>query len=177
MINTKKEKREFLMFILERPLNKILDLGCGRGFMSKFFHKKTTKIRGIDIREMSENSENFKFILGDIRKEDFEKENDLIMASLILHVFENQVALKLIEKMKQSTSNGGYNFLICMTNEDDLAKTKRGKFYPSLNEIKEIYSDWHLIKKVQGRTEMEDHNNLGPHNHDLMFLLFQKRSL
>ena len=173
MINVKEKKREFLLYLLEKPLKKILDLGCGKGLMSKFFHKKGAITTGIDIKKMSEDSENFKFIENDIRKEDFGEENDLIIASLILHVFEKSDALSIIKKMKNSTSKRGYNFLICMSNEEVTEKNPN-KFYPSFQELINIYKDWNLVKKVGGLTEVEDHDNIGPHQHNLIFLLFQK---
>lgn len=162
------------MYLLKKPINKILDIGCGKGLMSKFFHEKRAKTIGIDIQEISEDSENFKFIKGDIRKEDFGKENDLIIASLILHVFNREDALKIINKMKDATSKEGYNFLVCMSNEDELAKKKTEKFYPSFQELIEIYNNWHLVKEIRGITEIEDHDDIGPHQHNLILLLFQK---
>lgn len=174
MINVKETKREFLIYLLDKPISKILDLGCGRGLMSKFFHKKGSKAIGIDIQEISEDSENFKFIKGDIKKEDFGKENNLIIASLILHLLDNEDALKVINKMKDTTSKKGYNLLICMSNEDELSKEKKEKFYPSSQELIKIYNDWHLVKEVKSVTEIEDHDNTGPHQHNLIFLLFQK---
>lgn len=177
MINIKETKREFLIFLLDKPLQKILDLGCGKGLMSKFFHKKGVKATGIDVQETLEDSENFKFIKGDIRKKNFGKENDLIIASAILHLLNREDALKVIDNMKDATSKEGYNFLVCMSNEDRLAKTKLENFYPNFQELNKIYSNWNLIKEVKGITDMEEHDNLGSHQHDLIFALFQKREI
>jgi 23S rRNA U2552 (ribose-2'-O)-methylase RlmE/FtsJ len=174
MINVREVKKEFLTYLLEKPINKILDLGCGKGLMSKFVHKKGAKAVGIDIREVLEDSEDFKFIKGDIKREEFGKGNDLVIASLILHILNKKDALMVINKMKEATSEEGYNFLVCVSNEDNFAKTKLEKFYPSFQELIEAYSGWHLIKEVRGITEIEDHNNLGPHQHNLIFFLFQK---
>ena len=177
MINIKKTKREFLMYLFEKPLKKILDLGCGKGFMSKFFHKKGAEIMGIDIRGITEDSENFKFIKEDIKKENFGKENDLIIASLILHMLDKEDALRIINKMKKATSKKGYNFVVCMSNEDELAKKKPEKFYPDFKELIEAYNGWHLVKEVRDVTETEDHDSLGPHQHNLLLLLFQKEEI
>lgn len=174
MINVKETKREFLMTLIDKDIKKILDLGCGKGLMSKFFDKKGAKAIGIDIRKYSEDSSNFKFVDGDIRKENFGENNNLIIASLILHFFEKKEALQIIEKMKSATSKEGYNFLICMSNEEKDAKPNR--FYPSLSELKNIYSNWNLIKEIKGLTEVEDHDNIGPHQHNLIFILFQKKN-
>lgn len=174
MINVKETKKEFLMILLDKDIKKILDLGCGKGLMSKFFDKKGAKAIGIDLKKISEDSENFKFIEGDIRKEDFRKENDLIIASLILHVFNKKDVLELISRMKDATSKEGYNFLICMSNEDELAKGRSEKFYPDIKELIKIYGDWILVKKIKDITEVENHDDMGPHQHNLIFLLFKK---
>jgi len=173
VINVKETKKEFLMFLLGEPIKKVLDIGCGKGLMSKFFAKKA-KVIGIDTRKIMEDIENFEFREGDIRQANFDKENDLIIASLILHIFDKNEARKIIERMKQATSDSGYNLLICMSDEDTLAKQNPNKFYPSFQELLEIYKDWNLIKKVQGITEVEEHGNLGPHKHDIIFALFKK---
>ena len=174
MINVKETKKDFLMILLDKDIKKILDLGCGKGLMSKFFDKKGAKAIGIDLRKISEDSENFKFIEGDIRKEDFGEKNDLIIASLILHIFNKKDALELINRMKDATSKKGYNLLICMSNEDELAKGKSEKFYPDVKELTKIYKDWTLIKKIKDITEIEYHDNMGPHKHNLIFLLFRR---
>jgi cyclopropane fatty-acyl-phospholipid synthase-like methyltransferase len=176
MINTKETKREFLSILLNKNLKKILDLGCGKGLMSKFFVGEEAKITGIDLKKTSEDLENFNFIEGDVRKEDFGKDNDLIIASLILHFFEKQEAKQLIERMKTATSDKGYNLLICMSDKDELSKKKSEKFYPDIKELKKIYENWGLIKETEGFTETEDHDNLGSHQHNLIFLLVQKNT-
>lgn len=173
MINVKETKREFLMFLLDKNIKKILDLGCGKGLMSKFFDKGGAKSIGIDLKKNSEDSENFKFIEGDIRKKDFGGGNDLIIASLILHFFEKKDAMQVIKRMKDATSELGYNFLICMSNEERGVKPE--KFYPSIQELIDIYGDWTLVKEIRGLTEIEDHDNLGPHQHNLILVLFQNK--
>ena len=79
--------------------------------------------------------------------------------------------------MKAATSDSGYNLLICISNKDKLAKGKIEKFYPDVKELTEIYENWSLVKELEGITEVEDHDNLGPHQHQLIFLLFQNSSL
>lgn len=172
MINIKETKREFLITLFNKDIKKILDIGCGKGLMSKFFDKKGAKAIGIDLKRISEDTENFKFIEGDISKEDFRENNDLIIASLVLHFFDKEETLKIIERMKSATSKKGYNFLICMSDQEK--HSNQEKFYPTLQEIKKIYKNWNLIKEVIGLTEIEEHDNLGSHQHNLIFVLFQK---
>lgn len=173
MINIKKTKKEFLSLLLNSEIITILDLGCGMGLMSKFLSKKKVNIIGIDLKENYEDFQNFTFIKGDILREDFGEE-DLIISSLILHFFSTEKALETIKRMKKATSKFGYNLLICMSNKDPFAKKETQKFYPSFEELKNLYQDWKIIKELNEITEVENHGNLGPHQHDLIFLLVQK---
>lgn len=173
MINVKETKKEFLMFLLDKPIKKVLDIGCGKGLMSKFFTKKA-KVIGIDTKKIIEDTENFEFRKGDIRQEDFGKENDLIIASLILHIFDKNEAQKIIERMKQATSDTGHDLIICVSDEDILAKKNPKKFYPSVQELLDRYKDWNLLKEIHGITKIEEHGALGPHQHNLIFVLFKK---
>jgi ubiquinone/menaquinone biosynthesis C-methylase UbiE len=174
MINVKNTKREFLMFLLDKNPKKILDLGCGRGLMSRFFSKIAENIVGIDLKYPLEKFQNFIFNKGDIRKEDFGQNNELIIASLVLHMMSEDEAKKVIEKMKNSTSKKGYNFLICASSKDEMSKRKPQNFFPSMGELVEIYRGWNVIKSKEGFTELEDHGNLGPHKHNLIFLILQR---
>ncbi len=173
MIKIKETKREFLLFLLGRPVKKVLDLGCGKGLMSKFFSKKS-KVISIDKKNnLFETTPNFEFIEEDIRNIEFGKDNDLIIASLILHFFDKKESVNIIKRMKNATSNLGYNFLICMSNKDNLSNQNPNNFYPSLEELKKIYSGWKIIKQLQGFTEYEVHRNSDPHKHNLIFIIFQ----
>lgn len=174
MINVKETKKEFLMLLLDKPIKKVLDLGCGKGLMSRFFIKKKAKVIGIDTKKIIEDIKNFEFKEGDIRQENFGKENDLIISSLILHLFDKNEAQRIIERMKQATSGSGYNLIICVSNEDVLGKKNQNKFYPSFQELLDIYKDWNLLKETKGITEIEEHGNLSPHQHNLIFALFKK---
>ncbi len=174
MINVKKTKKEFLSLLLDSRVRTVLDLGFGKGLMSKFLYKKDRKIIGIDFKEDHEDLNNFTFIKGDLLKESFGEENDLVISSLILHFFKTEKALETIDRMKIATSRFGYNLLICLSNKDVFAKKNKDKFYPSFGELKKLYSGWKIIKELNGITEVENHGNLGQHQHDLIFLLVQK---
>lgn len=171
MINVRKIKREFLMSLLDKDIKKILDIGCGKGFMSKFFEKKGAKAIGIDIKNLAEDSDNFKLIKGNIKKKDFDKNNDLIIASLILHFFERKDALQIIKRIKSATSKGGYNLIICMSNLDSM--NRKEKFFPTKEEILSLYGGWKIEKELQDETELEEHSNFPPHKHNLIFLILK----
>lgn len=172
MINIKQTKKEFLNFFNDKELKKVLDLGCGNGLMSSFFYKRGIKTKGIDKKNLvTENIPNFEFILGNIATEEFDKNNDLIIASLILHFFDKGKIYRLFEKMKTSTSKKGYNFIICLSNLDEMNKTD--KFFPTKEEVLSFYKGWKLEKELQDETEAEEHSKLPPHKHNLIFLILK----
>ncbi|GAH76463.1 unnamed protein product, partial [marine sediment metagenome] len=83
MINVKNTKREFLELLANVKLKSVLDLGCGKALLSRFFTKKKIKVIGIDKKDLCVDIDNFNFILSDVKQDEFEKERDLIMASLV----------------------------------------------------------------------------------------------
>jgi len=175
MINIKQTKKEFLLELMNKNIKKVLELGCGKAIMSKFFVKQGAKAIGIDKTKRCEDFDNFKFIEGNIIDTDFREDNDLVISSLLLHFFKKEVALKIIKKMKEATTKQGYNLLICMSNEDDCAKRRPENFYPTLQELEDLYSDWKIIKKLEGITDIEEHSKQNSHRHNLIFLLVQKK--
>jgi len=173
MINVKQTKKEFLNFFLDKEIKKVLDIGCGKGFMSSFFAKKGIKTKGIDKKNFLKNKlENFEFVLGNIVLEDFGKDNDLIIASLIMHFFNKGKINKLFEKIKNATSKRGYNLIICMSSKDEMKQ--EDKFFPTKEEILSFYGGWKVEKQLQDETEIEEHSNLPPHKHNLIFLILKK---
>ncbi len=151
---------------------KVLDLGCGNGKISLRFAEIGANVTGVDKREEKYTHEKFNFVHQDIRDFIFNKEYDLIIASFVLHFLSNSEALEIIRNIKIHTEIGGYNFLICLSEKDDFYNKE--KFYPDSNELKRLYSGWKIIKFNQGFTPIEEHDDLKPHKHNLIFMLAKK---
>lgn len=171
MINVKNVKRKFLDLLSEKKFNDVLDLGCNKGYMSKRFAMQGAKVIGIDKESQEIDIPNFSFKQMNMKNFSFEN-YDLVIASLVLHFFDNEEALKLLNKIKDSTLEGGYNFIICMSNLNPTIR--KDNFYPSLDEIKKIYSNWKIKEILQDFTEYESHGSLGEHRHNLIFFLAEK---
>jgi len=172
MVDVKKLVPEYLGNL---NVNSVLDLGCGKGFKSLRFARKGVSVLGVDKRDFEIKQDCFEFRQEDIYKFEYKKKYDLIITSLVLHFFEKEKAIEIIKKMQSNVSEKGYNFLICMSDEDNGAKVKKDNFYPDLNLIKEIYSGWDMIKVDNGFTDYEEHDGLERHRHNLIMVLFQKR--
>lgn len=149
---------------------KVLDLGIGKGRCSKRFIEKGSKIIGVDLENKYLPKE-IKFIQSNINDFNFKENYDLILASLILHFFKKKVSQEIIEKMKNSTTTQGYNFILTMNQKDDCFKSKENNFYVDKEELKKLYSDWEIIECEDFETDLEEHDGLNPHKHHLSFIL------
>jgi len=171
MINVKDTKREFLDFLSAREFKNVLDLGCNKGYLSKRFALQGARVIGVDKRLHEIDIPNFYFKQMNLKNFSFGNYN-LVIASLIFHYLKKEEALNLINKIKKSTLKKGNNLIICMS---DLEPRKnKDNFYPSLIEIKKIYSDLKIKKILQDFTEFEFHGESKKHQHNLIFLLAEK---
>ena len=171
MIVTKEVVKNFLEKI--NP-NHILDLGCGSARFSKEFAKKGSIVTGVDKRDLNFEHKNFNFINSDIRDFKFKEKYDLTIASFILHFFKKAKAKEILKNIKNNAQIGGHNLLVCMSNKDNFYKEKPENFYPSVQDLKEIYRDWEIIDLLQDFTEFEEHDNLPRHQHNLIIVLAKK---
>lgn len=171
MIDVKQKTSELLDNLNPKS---VLDLGCGKGFKSLRFARKGISVLGIDKKSTEIKQDNFKFVEKDIANFKFEENFNLIITSLVLHYFSKKKAIEMINKNKEHTYPQGHNYIICMSNEDDESKKRPDNFYPSLEELKELYKDWEIIHAVQDFTNWEDHDNLGKHRHNLIIMLVKK---
>jgi len=90
---------------------RILDVGCGEGFLAKLLMEKGNEVFGIDISEHAvelAKKNGVKALVCDIENEDlpFKESFDVIILSEIL---EHLISPKeIIEKLKPCLNNGGY---------------------------------------------------------------------
>jgi hypothetical protein len=85
---------------------------------------------------------------------------------------EKDEALEILRKIKNSTNSNGYNLVICLSNEDSLFSND--KFFPTLTELKDIYSEWKIVDFISGKSEIEINGGGEEHFHDMIFGLFRK---
>ena len=159
-----------------KNINSVIDLGCGKSKKSSYFFKQGIKVIGVDKKPSQIKNPNFKFVHKNIKDFEFNKKYDLIMANFILHFFKKQEAINIIKKIQENTNHKGYNFLICMSNQDECMKEHEDNFYPTINELKSFYPEnkWKIIKSIQDFTDYEEHGNMLKHRHNIIIILFKK---
>ena len=175
MISIKQLTTEYLEDL--DNVNSVLDLGCGEGRKSLRFARKGIKVIGVDKRPLQIEQENFNFIQENIRDFEFKEKYDLIITSMVLHFFDKETAKGIINKIQENISDKGYHFIMGMSNEDNFAKEKPDNFYPTLNELKELYpsEEWEIVKSVQDFTDWEEHGDTERHRHNLILMLVRKK--
>ena len=175
MISIKQLTSEYLDNL--DNINSVLDLGCGPGRKSLKFAKREVEVTAVDKKPIEITQDNFNFIQKDIRDFDFKKNYDLIIASMVLHFMRKEKAIETIQKIQTNTESKGYNFIMCMSDQDNFAKEKPDNFYPTLKELKELYpeSQWELVKSTQDFTDYEEHGDTPRHRHNLILLLIKKK--
>ena len=149
--------------------NSVLDLGCGKCKFSKLFIDKGIEITGVDKEKTIESKNNLTFIQEDIRDFEFEKNYDLVVGTGILHFLKKEEVYKIIRKIKKSTLSNGFNFFICISNEEKY--NDRIHFYPNKEELNKLYSDWEII---QNELCLSKKHGETMHQHKMIIFLAKK---
>lgn len=121
----------------------VLDLGCGLCNFSQKFIDEGISVTGVDKNPTTKSNNNFTFVQQDILNFVFEPKYDLIIGSGILHFLKKEDSIKLIGKMQENTLQGGFHFLVCMSDEEN--PHDKTHFYPNEEVLNKLYSGWEII--------------------------------
>ena len=169
----RKTKQIMLKCFKDLNPKKVLDIGICKCRCSRGFVEKGAKVTGIDIKEM-ELPKEIKFILSDIRKYEFKEKYDLIIASLVLYFFKKPEAFEVILKIKENTLVNGFNFILNMNPDDANFKKRSDNFYVTEEKLKELYSDWEIMKSGFFETPLEEHSDIPYHKHNISYVLAKR---
>jgi 2-polyprenyl-3-methyl-5-hydroxy-6-metoxy-1,4-benzoquinol methylase len=138
-----KKESNFANFVYKKMKNKkgtLLDIGCGNGRDSFFFHKKGFKVTGIDIskKAIQKNSQNkiknIYFKKFDIGKNKIRNKYDMIYCRFILHAIDEALENKLITLIKLSKKSGTLVFFEFRNNKDKIFKKFKKKLHNTVYE-------------------------------------------
>ena len=165
------QKAKPIIIDIMKRLNPIsvLDLGCGKCKFSKRFIDKGIDVTGVDKNKLVSSFGNFNFFHQDVLSFKFKKKYDLIIGTGILHFLKKESSCRLIKEIQLNTNLGGFNFLICMSNKED--DKKNDYFYPSINDLEEIYKNWEIIHNTNCLSKKHDEDS---HQHKIIIFLARK---
>ena len=149
-------KRVYL-FIKNKRLKTVLDLGCGGGRDSQYFSRKGLVVTALDIATGEQQQEklkrnNIRFIksdIGDIRLKD--DSFDMIYAHLSLHYFDNKKTEKILGNLYKILKPGGYIFIKCKSIDDPLfgkGKMIENNFY-DFGHTRHFFSKEYMREKLK----------------------------
>lgn len=141
----------------------VLDLGCGEGGNAFYLAKKGFDVTCVDIsktaiKKIKERAKKEKIKINtkvaDLELFKITKKYDIIISTGTFHFLNYQKGIELIKRMKKMTKKQGVNIIISFTEQDPTFNKKR--LYFRNNQLKEIYSDWKIIKYLKFK-EKDEH--------------------
>jgi tellurite methyltransferase len=144
-------------FVVEIPKHLVggvaLELGAGQGRNALFLAKHGFEIEAVDISSVAVDQINETAESEGLKVKAFKKdvnENidgmyDCVVSTLMFHHLKKDDALKVITQMQEHTKREGLNVITIFSNESGFYKITPQYFFPTGEEVKEIYKDWQVI--------------------------------
>jgi tellurite methyltransferase len=142
----------------------VMDLGAGEGRNALFLAQQGFEVMALDVSEVGlakldesakENGLNVCTQLQDIRGLVFDRDFDIFICALVLHLLPKQDALNVISQMQAHTALGGLNIVKAFTQNGDFyaQNPTADRFYLNKEELKEIYNGWEILKYEEVETK------------------------
>ncbi|MBT3940602.1 methyltransferase domain-containing protein [Candidatus Woesearchaeota archaeon] len=163
-----------------RKSGSVLDVGAGEGRNALYLASKGFDVTAMDISTVGiskieqlakEHGLTLKSQVKDISRARLSDTFDIIISLGALMFLEDESIAPVIHKLQKHTASGGLNVITVMT------KKNPNKNFPHLfnvNELRNYYSDWELIKYREFMTPEERHGDGVLHRHGIAVLLAQK---
>lgn len=133
-----------------------LDLGCGsgrnslylaaRGFNVKAWDRNPASIDNLNRITAQEQLSRLHTAIVDLNSTEFHGEYDFILSTVVLMFLEPATIPRLLDNMQRCTRSGGHNLIVSAMNSADYPCHTGFPFTFSAGELKNYYSDWHLLK-------------------------------
>jgi 2-polyprenyl-3-methyl-5-hydroxy-6-metoxy-1,4-benzoquinol methylase len=135
----------------------VVDVGSGEGTNALYLAERGFDVIALDVSDvglqhLTESAERIGVAaqtqIADISDCTFESTHDLFLFSYMLHHLDENVARAVIEKSKAATNPDGAHVIATFINEGGLYERAKGKgrFYPSVNDLLAVYSDWDIVE-------------------------------
>jgi cyclopropane fatty-acyl-phospholipid synthase-like methyltransferase len=163
---------------------KVLDIGCGEGYDAIYFLKKNFDVTCFDISEdeirnikkaAKENKKKISASVADINKYKLKSKYDIVVSYGVLQ-FIGKNHNSYFESLKKNTKTGGVHSMYIFGEKGDFKAIAKHKFwFPTKNELKEIYSGWKIIKVKEKKVKLLIKGDKGQHLFNNMYkILVQK---
>ena len=142
----------------------VADIGAGRGQNAVFLGEKGFEVDALDfseesvkrIKEMTNQIPSITAKEFDVKKSTLEKDYDVILCNFTLHHFNKSERDGFFSEIKKHTKNDGLNLISALVSVDGTGAVKHDDvdiFYLQAGELKNIYSDWEILKFKQEKDE------------------------
>jgi tellurite methyltransferase len=162
-----------------RKEGSVLDIGMGEGRDVLFLAEKGFKVTGIDLSKVAvnkcldlseKNNLDVDLLVGDYL--DYYPKNrfNIIISNCTLHLLDQKDVPRAIIKMKKMTRNNGLNIISVFSEKDDSNVSHKFK----IDELKEFYKDWNILKYEEFSTSLEKHGSSEEHTHEGIIIVAEK---
>ena len=149
--------RETWWFLKDKNVSTLLDVGCGDGKDSIFFHKNNLKVTALDFSEsgvakLRAKAPEITALQQEIPKIEFPDNSfDVIYAHLSLHYFDDATTTKIFENLYTILKPGGFLFVKCKSVDDPLYGTggKVGEDMFYLGHVRHFFSKTYMEEKLK----------------------------
>ncbi len=164
--------------LLYKNAGTVLDLGAGWGRNALFLAASGFKVTCVDNNDNQINTFKQKAldlgIAANIEKANIEDYDitwsyDVIVSTSVLHFIKNPK--KVIDNMKEHTKTSGLNVISVFTKENP---DRNFDYLFEKNELRNYYKDWEILVYNEYLSDLEQHDNLGPHRHFIAEIIAQK---
>ncbi len=145
------------IYLKNKRVKSILDLGCGGGRDSVFFAKKGFQVTALDVFTDNFQQERLKktgiiFFKKDIKDIKFKLGSfDVVYAHLSLHYFDDKTTDKIFNNLHKIVKPGGYIFIKCKSTSDPyFGKGKKiEENYYDFEHKRHFFTKEYMVKKLQ----------------------------
>ncbi|MFH2105310.1 MAG: class I SAM-dependent methyltransferase [Parcubacteria group bacterium] len=149
--------RRSYTLIKDKNFKTLLEIGCGSGQDSLYFHRQGLQVTALDfsrsgIAQLKAKNAKIDCRQQDIRQAKFKPNSfDIIYAHLSLHYFDDRTTTQIFAKLHRWLKPGGYIFIKCKSTNDSLygQGKKIGPDMYDKGHVRHFFSPEYMQEKLQ----------------------------